>query len=224
MSEKSANLVADAVNMFPGTKKKIFNNDDDDEDDDSSDSDVPPKPVVIVPTNKYLTEYTHHKNVSELLKNYPLGPEVIEAINQKYGNNYCFIVIKGINLEKEGNFLCHFSYTVSCTYKNHSLLYPTYRFLEEDDANSFWDHRIISVNTVRKAGMGGGGKTPNEMLDDMKKRHASGAFVDIVPQSVTWGNFEKQLPIRINDFQCVRIQRIVATHPNIDYYIDLMDI
>lgn len=105
------------------------------------------------------------------------------------------------------------------------MVYPTYRYTEDEteNANCFWDHRIISVNSVRKAGMGGGGKTPAEMLDDMKKRHASGSFVDIVPQSVTWGTFIKQIPIKIEDFKCVRIQRIVATHPNIDYYIDLMD-
>lgn len=158
------------------------------------------------------------------MQKYPLAPETIQAINDIYGSNYVFIVIRGEKLTKE-NIIPHLSFCATHTYQNNRLVYPTYRYTEDEteNANCFWDHRIISVNSVRKAGMGGGGKTPAEMLDDMKKRHASGSFVDIVPHSVTWGTFIKQIPIKMEDFNCVRIQRIVATHPNIDYYIDLMN-
>lgn len=49
-----------------------------------------------------------------------------------------------------------------------------------------WDTTILSVGTGRHADWSGGGKTPGEMLEDIRHRHASGTFNVTQPPIHTW--------------------------------------
>lgn len=80
---------------------------------------------------------------------------------------------------------------------------------------------MISVNSLRKPGNGGGGKKPQEMLEDMRRTLATGSFVDLVEPTVTAKDLLRTIPIKFSGIKFFRMIKISPISQNIDYRIDL---
>lgn len=57
---------------------------------------------------------------------------------------------------------------------------------DEDNAEVFQDVTVLSFGAKREATTHGGGKTPEEMVKNIRMRHASGTFCTLVNPETTW--------------------------------------
>ncbi|ETV89140.1 hypothetical protein H257_00512 [Aphanomyces astaci] len=58
--------------------------------------------------------------------------------------------------------------------------------VDEDGTTVMWKQSVLSFNGCQELSEHGAGKTPPEMLDNIRRRHASGTFTKLVLPAMTW--------------------------------------
>jgi hypothetical protein len=96
----------------------------------------------------------------------------------------------------------------------------------EEPCDRKFDHHVYSLDTQRRSDWNGGGKTPSEMVDDMKRRFASGSFKVLAEPTLTW-SWKLALDAGLTCHALassrgsvgLRYKRVVGTGPNDDWFI-----
>lgn len=96
----------------------------------------------------------------------------------------------------------------------------------DEPCDRSFDHHVYSLDTQRRSDWNGGGKSPSEMVDDMKRRFASGSFKVLAEPTLTWDwRLARDAGLTCDVISAaysstgLRYKRVVATGPNDDWFL-----
>ena len=232
-------------NCFPGTQ------DTDDKElvmGGASDTVVPSDQLkeysaVVLEANKSRKTEVNVLETIEQLKQ-KLGPDTVSEsfateLQEHYpSDNFCFLSVELELTNELENLSCCLEYT-HIPLQTDQLFVPSRRLVEAEQMSVFgdvpinvrWNTSVYSVGTIRREDWSGGGKDPDTMFQDLKKRFASGSYRKIVPPRLQWADTSKSIAAHIENWldtcpvllypqQTIRMRKIMAG-PNKDMFLQL---
>ncbi|OQS03244.1 transmembrane protein [Thraustotheca clavata] len=146
-----------------------------------------------------------------------VDPSLIHRVfNEKHLDfSYILIILPPVlNPQEHLNFGLVLSHRMLNT---NYLTIPTPLLSTVPSQNIMHTQSIYTFNGIREATETGAGKTSSEMLDNIRRRHASGTFTKLIPPSTTWSHlsntFISSIPQLLDLQGDIRLRKVLHILP-----------